>query len=188
MGHDEHAQALEDYRDYLRLLCRLEMGPLLRSRVDPSDLVQQTLQQAFRALGQFRGRDEAARAAWLRRILARNMAQALRDHTRDKRDIGRERSLQAVLDRSSARLEACLAADGSSPSERAIRNEQVIRLARALDALPDAQREAVTLHFLQGRSLVEVGQHLGRSQAAAVGLIQRGLRQLRSLLEEGSGA
>jgi RNA polymerase sigma-70 factor (ECF subfamily) len=114
------------------------------------------------------------------------LAQALRDHTRDKRDIGRECSLQAALDRSSARLAAWLAADGTSPSDQAIRNEQMIRLARALTALPEAQREAVTLHFLQGLSLVEVGQHLGRSQAAAVGLIQRGLKQLRSLLEEGS--
>src|SRR3954470_12413801 len=99
-------------------------GHCLQSRVYPSDMVQQTLHQAIQALRRFRGRDEAARAAWLRRILARNLAQALRDHTRNKRDIDRECSLQAVLDRSSARLEAWLAADGTSPSERAIRNEQ----------------------------------------------------------------
>jgi DNA-directed RNA polymerase specialized sigma24 family protein len=40
------------------------------------------------------------------------------------------------------------------------------------------------LHFLQGVPLVEVGRILGRSQASAVGLIQRGLKRLRGLLDE----
>jgi RNA polymerase sigma-70 factor (ECF subfamily) len=188
MESDEHAQVLESYRDYLRVLARMELDPRLRARVDPSDLVQQTLLQALEGLEQFRGTNHVARAAWLRQILARNLALASRDHFRSKRDIGRERSLQDALDQSSARLEAWLAAEGASPVGRAEWNEQALRLARALSSLPEAQCQAVTLHFLKGCSLAEVGRQLGRSQAAAVGLIQRGLKQLRSILDDGGDA
>jgi RNA polymerase sigma-70 factor, ECF subfamily len=179
MAHDDRAGLLESYRDYLRLLARLELHPRLRARLDPSDIVQQTLLQAHQALDQFRGEGDSALAAWLRQILARNLAMALRDHARAKRDVRREKDLQAALDRSSARLESWLAADQTSPSLKAERNEQLLRMANALAALPSDQRDAVTLHFLNGLSLAEVGTRLGRSQAAAVGLIQRGLKAMR---------
>jgi RNA polymerase sigma-70 factor (ECF subfamily) len=53
-----------------------------------------------------------------------------------------------------------------------------------LDRLPEAQREALTLHYLQGWPLGDIGRHLGRSRAAVAGLIKRGLKQLRLLLHD----
>ena len=81
------------------------------------------------------------------------------------------------------RLEAFLADDQTSPSLRADRNEQMLRLADAVAALPEAQREAVTLHHLQGWPLADVARHLNRTPAAVMGLLHRGLKQLRSRLE-----
>jgi RNA polymerase sigma-70 factor, ECF subfamily len=175
---------LEPFRAYLRLLARLNLAPQLRSKLDPSDVVQQTMLQAYQALDQFRGRSEAECAAWLRRILARTLAQAIRDLRRGKRDLARERSLQVSLDASSARLESWLAADESSPSHRVERGEQAMRLATALEQLPGAQREALVLQHWQGLSLTEIGEHLGRSPEAVAGLIKRGLKQLRLLMKE----
>jgi RNA polymerase sigma-70 factor (ECF subfamily) len=178
------APDLERYRDYLRLLARQEIGTRLAGKLDPSDVVQQTLLRANQALGTFQLRSEGELAVWLRKILANQLANALRDLGRQRRDAGRERSLEAVLERSSARLEAFLAADQSSPSERADRNEQILRLASALAALPEAQRDAVSLHYLRGHSLAEIGAQLGRTPAAVSGLLHRGLQALRRALDE----
>jgi RNA polymerase sigma-70 factor (ECF subfamily) len=174
----------ERYRAYLVLLARSHLDPRLRSKLDASDVVQQTLLQAYQALDQFRGRSEAELAAWLRQILARNLGHAVRDLGRDKRDLKRERSLEAALDASSARLEAWWAAEQSSPSQQAEHKEQLVRLAEALETLPDAQREALVLHYWQSWTLPEIGRHLGRSSAAVAGLLHRGLKQLRTLLQE----
>jgi RNA polymerase sigma-70 factor (ECF subfamily) len=175
---------LERYRAYLHVLARLHLDPRLRGKLDTSDVVQQSLLQAHQALGQFRGQTEGELAAWLRQILARCLGNALRDFGRGKRDIGRERSLEAALDASSARLAAWLAADESSPSQKAVRQEEAVRLAEALASLPEAQREALILQHWQGWSLAEIGEHLGRTPAAVAGLIKRGLKQLRQMLRE----
>lgn len=181
---EEAGRRLDSCRAYLRLLARLHLAPQLRGKIDPSDVVQQTLLHAYQALDQFRGRSEAEWVGWLRQILARNLAQALRDFSRAKRDLAREQSLQAALDGSSARLEAFLAADQSSPSRHAEQGEQALRLAEALEQLPEAQCEALVLQHWQGLSLAEIGTHLGRSPEAVAGLIKRGLKQLRQLLRE----
>ncbi len=98
---------LEQYVDYLTLLARLQIDPRLRSRLDPSDIVQQTLLIAHEKLGQFRGRTDAEMAAWLRAILANTLAQASRRFYGLKAE--RARSLEKAIEESSARLEAWLA-------------------------------------------------------------------------------
>ena len=175
---------LESYRDYLRLLARLQLDPRLRSKLDPSDVVQNTMVQATKALEQFRGKTPEEELAWLRKILARELARAVRDLGREKRDIHREQSLEHALDESSKRLEHFLADGQSTPSERAERNEQVFLLASALVTLPDRQRQAVEFHYFDQLSLPEISAILGCSDKAVGGLLHRGLVKLRETLEE----
>ena len=179
-GSDEPTP--DQFRSYLRLLARMQLDERLRRKMDPSDIVQQTLLQAHRALGDFRGSTDAEMAAWLRQILARNLAHAVRDFGRDKRNINRERSLEQAVNASSARLEAWLAAEQSSPSQKAQRNEHVLQLCEALEQLPDAQREAVELHYWHGCTLAEIADQMDRTPAAIAGLLKRGLRKLRELM------
>lgn len=114
---------LDQFRSYLNCLARVQLDPRLRSKVDDSDLVQQTLLAAHRAIGEFRGTTSEEMAAWLRQILARNLTHAVRDAHREKRDVKREKSLEALLLESSSRLEGWLADEQSSPSQRARRND-----------------------------------------------------------------
>jgi RNA polymerase sigma-70 factor (ECF subfamily) len=176
--------ALERFRTYLVLLARLQLDGRLRAKLDPSDLVQQTLLEAYRNRHQVRGHSDAEVAAWLRQILSHHLADALRDLGRAKRNVALERSLEAALQDSSARLHARLAAHESSPSQHALRNEELLRLADALAQLPPPQRAAVELHHLRDQSLAEVASLLGRSEAAVAGLLHRGLKKLRELLHE----
>jgi RNA polymerase sigma-70 factor (ECF subfamily) len=179
---DDPPLPLERFRSYLHLLARLQLHGQPASRLDPSDVVQQTLLEAYRALAQCRAATDAERAAWLRRILAHNLADAVRDLHRDRRDVRRERSLERALEDSSARLACCLAADGSSPSGHAVRHEESVRLAAALAELPEAQREALVLQHWHGLTLAEIGDRLDRTPVAVAGLLKRGLKRLRELL------
>jgi RNA polymerase sigma-70 factor, ECF subfamily len=178
------ALRVERFRAYLLLLARMQIGRKLRAKLDPSDIVQQTLLDAHRQQEQFRGATPAELAGWLRRMLACNLADAMRAFSRGKRDAARERSLAAALDQSSAQIGSWLHAQQSSPSQKAQRTEDLLRVAQALSELPDAQREAVILHYWQGQTLAEVALQLGRTAPAVAGLLQRGLKSLRNLLTE----
>ncbi|HWY89005.1 MAG TPA: sigma-70 family RNA polymerase sigma factor [Gemmataceae bacterium] len=181
----EIGRVLEPFRAYLRVLAQVHLDARLRGKLEPSDVVQQTLLRACAGFDDLRGREPGLVAAWLRKILARTLADAVRDLERAKRDIGRERSLQDAVDQSASALEAWLAADQSSPSEKAERNEQLVRLADALCRLPDDTREAVLLKHCRDWTLAEIADQLGRTPQAVASLLHRGLKQLRELLHEG---
>jgi RNA polymerase sigma-70 factor (ECF subfamily) len=169
---------LERFRDYLLNVARQRWDPRLQGRLDPADLVQQALLDAHEHHAQFRGHSDAELAAWLRAILAHNLADALRaiDRAREKQ------SLELILTEFSSRLQAWLAADQSSPGKHAAKQEQLHRLTDSLARLPADQREAVTLHHLEGLPLTQLARRMARSEASVAGLLRRGLKRLRELM------
>ena len=93
-----------------------------------------------------------------------------------------ERALKADLDRSASGLAGWLAADQTSPSQAAERNEELLRLADALAALPEPQREVVVLKHLRGLTLQQIADQIGRTVPAVASLLRRGLEDLRRRL------
>jgi RNA polymerase sigma-70 factor (ECF subfamily) len=180
----QDAWELERYGDYLRLMARLQLDPQLQAKLDASDVVQEALLQAHKHRDQFRGASEAELVGWLRTILANTLAGAARRYLTEARDLGRERSLQDSLEQSSARIESWLAAEQSSPSERVMRVEALVRLAGALAQLPAEQRQAIELHHLRGWQVAQIAQAMQRTKPAVMGLLFRGLKKLRELLGE----
>ena len=176
---------MEGYRDCLRLLARLQLHPRLWAKVDPSDVVQQTFLRAQQALPTFRWGGEAQFRAWLRRILANVLAEEARRFAAGGRDLDLERSLQEAVEASSVRLEALLAADSPCPAARAERADDLARLASALAELPPDQRAAVELKHLHGLSVAAIADQLGRSKVAVGGLLRRGVKGLRGLMDDG---
>jgi RNA polymerase sigma-70 factor, ECF subfamily len=176
---------LERFRAYLILLARLEITPRLRDKVDLSGVVQQTLLEAHQGLINYPGRPktEAEITAWLRSILSHNLADVLRKLTTRKRDVRREWSLEQALDQSTSRLEQWLTVDQSSPSQRVMRQEDILRMAATLATLPEGQRRAIELHHLQGWPLAEIAAELSTTKTAVAGLLHRGLKNLRMQLD-----
>jgi RNA polymerase sigma-70 factor (ECF subfamily) len=174
--------AWERYRAYLQLLARLQLPARLRSKLDSSDLVQQTLLEPYRAAGQLAALDEAARAAFLRRALANNLADVVRRYTAGARAVDREQPLEAQVHASSARLANWLAAEQSSPSQRAAREDELLALAEALAQLPEDQRLAVEMKHLEGATVAQIAEAMGRTVTAIGGLLRRGVARLRELM------
>jgi RNA polymerase sigma-70 factor (ECF subfamily) len=176
---------LERYRPYLRLLAQVEIGRHLRSKLDSSDLVQETFLEAHRHFDRFEGITEGQLVCWLRQILAGRLAVQLRRYLGTQaRDVRLERQLAESLDRSSVGLEALPAAPLSTPSQHADRREQKVLLARALERLPEDYRDVIVLRHLEGLTFPEVARRLERSQDSVEKLWLRGLARLRQELGE----
>jgi RNA polymerase sigma-70 factor (ECF subfamily) len=176
----------EVFRPYLTMLLRTQWDDRLSRFVDGEDLVQQTFREALDKRAELCALTENQLAGWLRTALVHNLLDA-----RDKY-LGKtgERSVQvaamsAAMEDSASRLENWLAADQSSPSERAAKSEQLRRVEQCLGRLLPAQRETVILHHLRGLSLAEVARQLNRTEHSVAGLLRRGLANLRLLLDAG---
>jgi RNA polymerase sigma-70 factor (ECF subfamily) len=175
---------LEAQRAGLHRLAERQLEGRIAVRVDASDILQQTFLEAYRGFPQFAGRDMRELVAWLRSILNNKISGAIRDHAMlQKRDVSRERSMDDSHG-VGAPLKQDLDANFSTPSQKAMRGEQADRLEQALATLPDDQREAVRLRHLEGRALADIAVQLGRTPAAAAGLIKRGMKTLRRRLHE----
>jgi RNA polymerase sigma-70 factor (ECF subfamily) len=177
---------LERYRGYLTLLARLQINRRLQCKADPADVVQDTFLAAHRGFPRFRGATERELAAWLRQVLAANLADLMRRFLRARRrDVRLERDLEAEMEQSSRALERGLAAPDSSPSQQAARREQDVLLAEALARLPEDYREVLILHHLEGLGHPEIARRMDRTIDSVKNLWARALGKLRRSLGEG---
>ena len=175
---DGHSSALGElldrHRAFLKLLTRGEFDGFPDAAGDESDVVQQASLSAVRAFGEFRGQTVGEFVAWLKQIHHRTASDLLRRHYAGKRGGGAHR-LPLPDDQPEPQ---------PTPSQRLLMSERAGELAAAIEALPEDQREAVRLRHLEGWSLDAIARRMDRTEAAAAGLVKRGLSALRSTLKE----
>jgi len=173
------------YRGYLRMLAGNSLDGLLRVKADPSDIAQEALYAACRDFHEFRGGTEREFAAWLRKILANTIAALARKYKlAAARDVGRERSIEADLEKSSFALGTILASKLPAPSQMASERERGVVLADALGRLPEEHRRVIVLRDLEQRSWAECGRRMDRSPDAVRMLWTRALAKLGPILRE----
>jgi RNA polymerase sigma-70 factor, ECF subfamily len=179
-------QLLEQYRRYLALLARVQIGQRLRRKADASDLVQETFLEAHRQFPFFRGTSEAQFVRWLRQLLAGSLANLLRRYLGTRgRDVRLELEIEGALDQSSIMLDRGLVAAQSSPSQQAAGREQAVLLAEALAQLPEGYRDVLVLRHLEGLTFPEVARRMERSLDSVEKLWMRALARLRQTVGGG---
>jgi RNA polymerase sigma factor (sigma-70 family) len=177
---------VERYRDLLCLHARqLRLDPRLRDKFDEADLVKLTLLRGQQGRADCGAADDVGRAAWLRQVLRNLLHDELRHHHGPQPD-GLEQTLRA-LNESARRFEGWLAAGDDTSGEGLTRLEQLAHLWRALERLPDDQRQAIERKHLGGESIAAIAAALNRSESNVAGLLFRGLGTLRHLLSDASG-
>lgn len=171
------------YEAWLRLLARQEIDSRFAGKFDSSDAVQQTLVAAWQNWDRFRGSSEAQRMAWLRQILAHQLANLARHYAgTQSRAVDREQAIEQSLLESTSRLGSLLPARVDSPSAAAIENERRLQVADAIESLPEDYRKVILLRNVQELSYEEIANQLGRSEGAVRMLWVRALTALRDQL------
>ncbi|MBI4606760.1 MAG: sigma-70 family RNA polymerase sigma factor [Planctomycetes bacterium] len=173
------------FEGYLRTLTELWIDPRLRSRLEPSDVVQAVLLKAFKARGQLRARNDAGVAAWLRQILRNTLSTALSDLRREERHLGVKLSLDELAESSSTAMDRYVPESRDTPPPgRLDREEALLRLLRALDRLPPPHREVMILQRWHRWTVAEIAKHTHRTESAVAGLLRRALETLREELKD----
>jgi RNA polymerase sigma-70 factor, ECF subfamily len=172
-------------RSYLGLMARAQVESWLRVKVDASDLVQQTLLEAHRDFDRFHGRSQQEWLAWLRRILARNATDFVRQYRgAAKRAVRREVRFAAGAESGSHAGAPEPASPTPTPSQEFLQLDAELRVSSALATLPPDYQEVILLRNLQRLPFDEVAQRMNRSRPAAQMLWLRALRKLRESLGE----
>jgi RNA polymerase sigma-70 factor (ECF subfamily) len=175
---------VEQLRPLLRQLADRQLDAQVRQRVEPSDVVQESLADAWKGRAGFHGASKGELIAWLHTIVEHNVQDAVREHIEaDKRSIKHERSLDELRSSGAFHPEVFVAGELSPRSELA-RREAVEGVARFLDDLPPQQRKAVELRYFEHCTLAEMASRLQLNENAAAQLLHRGVSNLRHRHEQ----
>lgn len=171
-------------RSYLGFVARSQVETWLRRKIDASDLVQETMLEAYRDFDRFQGGSEQEWLAWLKRILAHNAADFVRRyHGTAKREAGREVSFRDPND-SLAPGAPEPAADQLTPSQEFLQIDTELRVTAALAEMPEDYQEVIVLRNLQRLSFNEVAERMNRTRPAVQMLWMRAIKKLQECLGE----
>lgn len=173
------APLLERHLPGLRAFVRARAGPLVRAREEDADIVQSVCREILVHRERFHVPAREGFKRWLY-LSALRKIQNRREHwLAQKRDAGRE--VAAGGSRSDADL---LAGYGTlcTPSRELMAREEVERIERAVDELPEEYREALTLSRIVGLKRSEIAEVMGRSEGSVRMLLSRAQARLTELL------
>ena len=151
-----------------------QMPAWLGAKLDPEDLVQQTLLESVRGGGRLAGKPEREVLAYLRRALINNLIDAARKYAPSRGEVS-----SAGVGGSSRGPGDWLAAPDTSPSERYAKRERAAQLTEGLTRLPEAQRMAVEMRYLRGAKVAEIAKSMGKTEGAVAALLHRAVTALK---------
>jgi RNA polymerase sigma-70 factor, ECF subfamily len=186
---EARSELLELYRDRLRRMVAIRLDKRLAARVDPSDIVQEAMRDAFNRLPEYFAEPRISFYPWLRRIAWDRLMDMYRQHiTAEKRSVLKEHLWAPELnDESMAELAHSLAANSQNPRQRAMLDEMEARMMAALAELKPNDREILILRYMEQLDVEEIASVLEISQTAVTSRHLRALQRLRISLGDESG-
>ncbi|MFO0841517.1 MAG: sigma-70 family RNA polymerase sigma factor [Gemmataceae bacterium] len=178
------SQLLVRHRPRLRQMVSVRMDHRLAARVDPSDVIQDTLIEAARRFADYLRDRPLPFYPWLRQMALDRLTDLHRRHVQaGRRSVTREEmSLPLLPDESGLALVARLFAGGGAPGLRLEREEARERVRQALRRLPERDREVLALRHLEQMPSRQIGAVLGLSEGAVNARHVRALGRLSKLL------
>jgi RNA polymerase sigma-70 factor, ECF subfamily len=175
---------LERYRDYLRRMVAARLDRRVAARLDPSDVVQETLADAAQQMDKCLGSPSLPFFGWLRLLAGEHIRDAHRRHLgAQRRAVTRECRAPELTNESAVGLVSHLRAQDTSPSNRLVREESCARVRAAMSALRPVDREVLAMRYVEQLSTAEMAQALGISEGAVKSRHLRAVIKLRGVLE-----
>jgi RNA polymerase sigma-70 factor, ECF subfamily len=163
---------------------RARAGKAVAARESAHDLAQSVYREVLQDAAAIELKDEGAFRNWLFMAATRKVLDRAKFLKRERRDIAREQALPEAGPEADAML-ACYASI-ATPSQHAAAKEELQRVERAVQDLPEEQREAVVMSRLMNLSYPQIAEQMGRTESSVRGLVARGLAALAEQLEEGT--
>ena len=156
----------------------------LRRTISADDVLQETYLVVFRKIREFEPGQAGGFHAWLARIAENRLADLIKGQRRAKRGGGLTPAELRLGNDDSTVIDMLqmLAADSRTPSRKARMHEAAAAVQTALENLKEDNREALRLRYLEGLSVAEMAERMGRSEGAVHMLCTRGLQSLREEL------
>jgi RNA polymerase sigma-70 factor, ECF subfamily len=180
------AQFISAHRPQLLAFIERQLGAALRRKIEPDDVLQEASAEAVRALPSVELGDRDP-FSWLCQIAERRIVDlARRFFGTQKRDAAREVSLGSPTgsETQPAGLINLLVASLTTPSQAFSRNAREARLLEALSKLPEEQRAALQMRYVEDLPSKKIAERLGKSDAAVRVMLTRSLKKLHDLLAE----
>lgn len=163
--------------DRVLLFLRVRMGPELRARLEPMDVLQEAYVEALEGFARFEYRGDDTFARWLCRIAENKIRGLAKYHGAKKRRPQGVVPVSQVLDRAQARA--------TGPVTAAARLESRAALEEALATLAVEEREALLMRYFEGSELADIADRTGRSVSAVRRLLGRATSRLGARLAGG---
>ncbi|MEQ1826963.1 MAG: sigma-70 family RNA polymerase sigma factor [Pirellula sp.] len=184
-GPDLLADWFNQHRSSLERIVHFRLHPLLRSRVDPSDVLQDAFITISRRIQDYVQGESISFFVWIRQLTIQTLIDVQRNHFRDKRDALREIGIPEVsLEQSSClSIARFLVDDLTSPSQAAVKAEEVELLRAALESMSEIDREILAMRHFEQLNNQQVAEVLGLSPTAASNRYVRAAARLGEILK-----
>lgn len=152
-----------------------------QSSFSAEDVLQEVLFAIHRDLSSYSPQSGASFYSWCYRIADNRLLDAIRRFERKKRG-GDRKKVEGAPEQSGVDFIGAVPGKTTSPSVRVVRKEKAAALHEALEGLPENQREALKMRFLENRSQNSIAGRLAVTQGAVEGLLKRGKHKLADML------